>query len=70
MATLTENDKTIYGPRYRCNVCYQFDMCFKCVRHVTIAHYKGHTFVKYDTAGNKLMDYDPWSMVKGGDSKP
>ncbi|MCJ1464603.1 hypothetical protein MMC07_003216 [Pseudocyphellaria aurata] len=36
-------DLAIYGPRYRCTVCDNFDFCFKCIRSAHETH-PSHTF--------------------------
>ena len=32
----------MYGPHYKCQDCFSYDLCFKCYRHIKICHYKGH----------------------------
>jgi hypothetical protein len=51
---------TIFGPRYHCDQCFDFDMCFKCFRHVRSVHYENHIFVKYDPTRKNLKEFRPW----------
>ncbi|KAL7805227.1 ankyrin [Trichoderma aethiopicum] len=50
----------IHGPRYRCDKCHEFDMCFKCFRHVRVLHYTSHIFQKFDDRNEEVSIIDPW----------
>ena len=36
--------QVIYGPRYKCKACDNYNLCFKCYRYIEIDHYKEHTW--------------------------
>lgn len=52
--------KEIIGPRYKCTLCEDYDLCTSCEASPLQAHHhqdgKEHTFVKLDTPG----DADAW----------
>ena len=47
--------QAIYGPRYRCSVCVDFDFCFKCINTVERSH-PPHKFVERSHPPHKFVE--------------